>query len=131
MEKIQKLFTNKFKMNSKIFKFESLTVDDCKKKINKNDTKPIYGVYIWAKQDNFYRVGKSHCNPYQRAIEHIIDNTCNSKNMDISIKKLSEENDARIIVISTEGKTENLPWVIALEAFLEINLKPLIASRVG
>ena len=80
------------------------------------------GVYIFYKDGEVLKVGKSLSNARKRALQHFRDNT--GKIM----KDLDGDPELHLLLFTVD-KRENEHWVIALEDFFEWKLDPKIRSE--
>ena len=80
------------------------------------------GVYIFYKDGEVLKVGKSLSNARRRALEDFRDNTG-------KIMKNLDGDSGLHLLLFTVDKRENEHWVIALEDFFEWKLKPKIRSE--
>lgn len=86
------------------------------------------GVYVFLDENGgCLKVGKSHLNASKRALEHCRDNTC-SKDGAIRMADLRDSDKAYLLVFALQ-KHDSLHWVLALEHYLEKNLRPEILSQ--
>lgn len=87
------------------------------------------GIYVfWHPDYGVIKVGKSQSNSKKRALEHIRDNTSNSK---IEMASLKDDSKTKLLLLNIADK-DNLHWILSLEAFMEWNAKPIInAGRMG
>jgi len=87
------------------------------------------GIYVyWHPRHGVIKVGKSQSNSKKRALEHIRDNTHNSK---ISMSSLPDEEETVLLLFNIKDKSD-LHWLLSLEAFMEWNTSPVIkAGRIG
>lgn len=86
------------------------------------------GVYVFFGNKNTYRVGVSIINSRARVMEHLVAGT--SKN-GYSIWDINEYSDKSILLFNVK-EIKDRHWLLAMEAFLEETLKPLIKSgRIG
>ncbi|MEH6538082.1 MAG: hypothetical protein V7719_16900 [Psychroserpens sp.] len=86
------------------------------------------GVYIFFGNANIYRVGVSMHNSRGRVMQHLKAET--SKN-GYSIWDIDKYDDKSILLLNVKEKKNN-HWLLAIEAYLEKELKPLIPSgRIG
>ncbi len=92
--------------------------------LHQNNGAAMPGVYVFLKNEQVIRIGRSLSNSRKRALQHLEDNTAGW------MKQL--ENDSETILLLFNIKhSEDLHWVAALEIFLEMKLKPEIPSRLG
>jgi hypothetical protein len=88
------------------------------------------GVYVhWHPKYGAIKVGKSNSNSKKRAREHLRDNTSAHGKLDMT--DLKGDSSAKLILFNVSGM-HDIHWVLAIEAFLELRISPLIAAgRVG
>ena len=94
-------------------KFQILTINIAKARQDKTPGAAAPGVYVFLKDEQIIKVGRSLTNSRKRALEHIVANTGGEMAM------LEGDESAHIILFNTN----DLHWVCALEVFLEIKLK--------
>ena len=92
----------------------------CLKDKPKDDV-PMGGCYVYWKNGQVLKVGKSKKNVLVRATNHLYNNTKNDK---LEMGSLMDDKDTFIFLF----KSPNHHWVMALEYFLEEKLNPLIPS---
>jgi hypothetical protein len=86
------------------------------------------GVYVFIDENGrSLKVGKNHLNASKRALEHCRDNT-SSKDGAIHMADLRDSEKTYMLVFALQ-KPISLHWVLALEHFLEMELKPTIPSQ--
>ncbi len=124
LEKSIGLFNEEFASIKDKFIIHNLAVIEARNSHNENFCKP--GVYVfWKEKRGVIKVGRHLVNSCKRALEHIRDNTGGS------MKLLENDPNARLILFNVKEK-KDLHWVMALEVFFELNLKPEIRSgRLG
>jgi len=86
------------------------------------------GVYFFIGNNSVYRVGVSMVNSRARVMQHL--EACTSKN-GIGIWDIDKFDDKSILLINVKDKKDR-HWLLAIEAYFEQSLKPLIgADRIG
>ncbi|MEN3943332.1 hypothetical protein WJU23_18675 [Prosthecobacter sp. SYSU 5D2] len=86
------------------------------------------GVYFFIGNDSLYRVGVSMNNSRARVMQHLDACTMNSEH---GIWDIDKFDDKAILLINVKNKIDR-HWLLAIEAFFEINFHPKIrAGRIG
>lgn len=87
------------------------------------------GAYLfWHPQYSVVMVGKHQANSKMRALQHIRDNT---KNETVALGTLKNDPELDLYLFNVANDRDK-HWVLALEAFFEWNIKPVIrAHRMG
>lgn len=75
------------------------------------------GVYVFIKDDEVWRVGRSMKNARWRALQHFQDNTAGK------MQKLDGDANATVLLF-TIPEPKNEHWILALEKFFEDKLNP-------
>ena len=116
-EYIKKIVSVEFgKINEK---FQILKINIAKARQDRTSGAAAPGVYIFLKDEQVIKVGRSLTNSRKRALEHIDANTGGEMAL------LEGDESAQIILFNlmNTNDTNDLHWVCALEVFLEIKLK--------
>lgn len=125
-EIIQK-FKSEFGVKADCFDILNWSLDEANSTVDPRSNRP--GIYVyWHPQHDVVLVGKSQSNSKKRALQHISDN---SRNDVVAMSDLIEDGNLRLLLFNiTEEKSKH--WVLALEAFFEWNIEPVIkAWRIG
>ncbi len=86
------------------------------------------GVYVFIGNSSIYRVGVSMNNSRWRVMQHLEAWTAKDGHC---IWDIDKHKDKSILLFNVKRK-EDRHWLLALEAFFEIQFKPLIrAGRIG
>jgi len=86
------------------------------------------GVYLFIGNTNLYRVGVSMNNSRARVMQHLDAHTNNGEH---SIWDINNYEDKAILLINVKNAKDKF-WLLAIEAYFEMNFNPLIrAKRVG
>lgn len=86
------------------------------------------GVYVFIHEEyGCLKVGKNHLNASKRALEHCRDNTSSDDNK-IQMKHLRDSDKTYMLVLVLE-KPDSLHWLLALEYYLEKNLRLQIRAK--
>ena len=85
------------------------------------------GVYIFSRNNQVIRIGKSKTNCIKRSLEHIRDNTRGGEPF-FEMKSLIDDETCTVSYIFTRD-TSAYFWVSSIEYFFEENLSPLIPSK--
>ena len=86
------------------------------------------GVYLFIGNDQVYRVGVSLKNSRHRVMQHLDVGTSKDGNSVMDIDKYPDKS----ILLFNVKNMEDRHWLLALEAYFEEKLNPLIkASRIG
>jgi len=104
-----------------------LSVVEAKSNLDPSSNRP--GIYVyWHPKHHVILVGKSQSNSRKRALQHISDN---SRNDIVAMSELAGDENLRLLLFNVaEDKSKH--WVLALEAFFEWNIEPVIkAWRIG
>lgn len=96
----------------------------------------LNGVYIFHIPDMIWKIGKHQVDAVVRAKQHVIDNTGAKQNSDFSMGLVPIYSEVCSVIIYSPEKKEDIHWIIALEAFLELKArkeKSLIinSARIG
>lgn len=104
------------------------TIESLKLPNEKNNIVWHPGVYIFIGNNQVYRVGVSLSNSRKRVMEHL--DVCTSGN-GFSIWDINKYSDKSILLFNVKNKDDR-HWLLALEAYFEKILSPLIkARRIG
>ena len=122
---ILKLVANEFAVKAKHFAVREFAMNELHG-VEFDKTKDA-GVYVfWHQKHGFVKVGKSQSNASKRAMEHIRDNTT-TKDGAVQMRDLKGDAGCKLIILNIDEHT-NMHWLLALENFLERELKPCIRS---
>jgi len=127
IEEIKRRFISEFGATSNGFDIIDLCVEEAVSTVNPKCNRP--GVYVyWHPEYDVVLVGKSQSNSKKRALQHIKDNSGNNV---VSMNYF--EGDSRLRILLFNISEDNFKhWVLALEAFFEWNIRPVIkAWRIG
>ena len=127
LSKIKATFGSEYSSLLGKFSIHDLTLDVADADTSENVNKP--GVYVyWKEEFGVIKVGKSQTNSRVRALQHIRDNSRNDK---LEMKSLANDSCTHLILFNII-LDKDIHWILGLEHFLEMNLKPLIPQgRVG
>lgn len=123
MNEVYSTFEREFGLIQDKFRFISISVGEARNSTERLLTNP--GVYIYWKELDIVKVGRSFTNSRKRSLEHIRDNT---RNEIIEMQSLESEEKCGIIYINCLDK-EDYHWIAAIEIYLEKRLNPIIKSR--
>ncbi|RYD59059.1 MAG: hypothetical protein EOP56_02185 [Sphingobacteriales bacterium] len=86
------------------------------------------GVYVFIGNNSIYRVGVSMNNSRLRVMQHLEGWTAKGE---YCIWDIDKFDDKAILLFNVKNRQDR-HWLLALEAFFEINFQPLIrAGRIG
>lgn len=86
------------------------------------------GVYFFIGDNSLYRVGVSMNNSRARVMQHL--DACTNDGTH-GIWDIDKSDDKAILLINVKNHSDR-HWLLAIEAFFEINFQPLIrARRIG
>lgn len=108
-------------------KFQMLTINLAVARQDNTPGAAMPGVYLFLKDEQVIKIGRSLTNSRKRALEHIVANTGGEM-------ALLEGDESAQIILFNVISPDNLHWVCALEVFLEIKLKnelKIRAARTG
>ncbi len=117
---IRQKFAAEFSFLNNEFEFHSLSLTDAQNTKDAGLARP--GVYIFWKEGNVIKVGRSFTNAKKRALQHVADNTGGT------MGRLKKDVDVRLLLFLARD-TKTVHWVAALEVFLEHGLLPAIRSK--
>ena len=125
-EIIQK-FRSEFGVVADCFSVLKFTVDEANRTVDPRSNRP--GVYVyWHPKYDVILVGKSQSNSKKRSLQHILDN---SRNDVVSMSDIANDASLRLLLFNV-SEDSSKHWVLALEAFFEWNIDPVIkAWRIG
>jgi hypothetical protein len=120
---ILQIFQAEFKCIEHLFSIHELNL------IEAEDTNDLFvysaGVYVFHKNKQVIKVGRSLENSRKRALEHIRDETQVS---DFNMKVLKRDADATLVLFNLIDKSK-YHWAAALEMYFENTLNPKIKSK--
>lgn len=120
-KKIRYLFNNQFFFLIEKFSIITLPVSDAK------DSSVDYiwhpGVYIFWRNEEVIKVGRSFTNSRKRSLEHLRDGT---KIGDTNMSDLSQEMNLTLINCIN---SDHYHWTAALEIYMEKVLEPTIPTK--
>ncbi len=124
---VKSIFKNEFGDKSDLFSIVQFKITDAIETVDSIANRP--GVYLfWHPRYGVVMVGKHQVNSKKRALEHIRDNT---RNEHIEMGTLKDDPELDLYLFNVADDKDK-HWVLALEAFFEWNLKPVIrAYRIG
>lgn len=124
---VERIFKNEFGDKADCFSIVHLKIDEANETALPTANRP--GVYLfWHPKYEVLMVGKHQANSKKRALEHMRDNT---KNEVVELGKFAGDKDLDLYLFNVKSDKDK-HWVLALEAFFEWNLKPVIkAYRMG
>ena len=127
LSEVRSIFEKEFSTLLKHFNVFELSINEASNSSSNEINSP--GVYIfWHPSYGVIKVGKSQSNSKKRSLEHLRDNTSNSK---IEMGSLRDDPKTKLLLLNAVN-FDSLHWVLSLEAFMEWNTKPLInAARMG
>ena len=127
ISEVKNLFSNEFGNISQRFEVIRLKIGDAMISTDAMANRP--GVYLfWHPKYHVVMVGKHQTNSKKRALDHIRDNT---KNDIVELAALKNDPELDLFLFNVASNNDK-HWVLALEAFLEWNVKPIIkAHRMG
>ena len=120
-DKVIKIFSDEFGALAHKFRVEPFQIIEAREATYE----PGAGVYIFIKDEEVIKVGRSLDNPRKRALEHIRDNST-SKDGSIQMKTFEGDHGVELLLITLLDSEKDLHWTCALEVFLERTLKPKI-----
>lgn len=86
------------------------------------------GVYTFCGNNELFRVGVSMRNSHERVMKHLYEGT---RKDGFCVWDIDDYDDKSILLINVKDKSD-IHWLLALEAFLELNFQPKIrAGRIG
>lgn len=86
------------------------------------------GVYAWIGGGQLVKVGKAHQRIYSRAFSHITA----KKGTGPKVRESLFQDPRPLLLLFIVRNSKQIHWVLALEAFLEINGEPVVKSdRLG
>jgi hypothetical protein len=137
-EKIISAFENEFSSIKE--KFEIMDLLASKRKMDSDTIENIMlpseennivwhpGVYFFLGNDSFYKVGVSLQNSRARVMQHL--DACTARD-GYGIWDINDYDDKSILLINVKDKRDR-HWLLAIEAYFEEHMKPLIrAGRIG
>ena len=127
IDEVIEKFRSEFGMIAECFEVLQLSVAEANSTVDPRINRP--GIYVyWHPEYDVVLVGKSQSNSKKRALQHISDN---SRNDDVAMSDLADDPNLRLLLFNVnEDKSKH--WVLALEAFFEWNIEPVIrAWRIG
>lgn len=121
------LFKNEFGQLANKFNIIHLSIPEAMSNGESDANSP--GVYVfWHNEHGVVKVGKSQDNSKKRSLQHIADNT---RNDFISMETFKYDDNVRLLLLNINS-SDDLHWVLSLEAFMEWNSSPAIKSaRMG
>jgi len=124
IEKVKASFESEFSSVLGKFAVYDITLDQAKNFTGDFIWNP--GVYIfWNASEGVIKVGRHLTNSFNRALEHIRDNTGGK------MQELDGDPDTHLLLFNIKLEKDRY-WVAALEIFFELELKPKISSgRLG
>ena len=124
---VKRIFEHEFGDKANCFSVLRFKIGEANETVQPIANRP--GVYLfWHPKYGVLMVGKHQANSKKRALDHIRDNT---KNEVVELGSLKDDLDLDIYLFNVQ-EDKDKHWVLALEAFFEWNLKPVIkAHRMG
>jgi hypothetical protein len=86
------------------------------------------GVYVFLNEGCCIKVGKSQSNASKRALQHCGTDNTSSTDKKLQMSKLLNS-DKTLLLVFAMNQPGCIHWVLALENFLERELKPSIPSK--
>ena len=127
IDEVIEKFQLEFGVIADCFEVLQLSVAEANSTVDPRSNRP--GIYVyWHPEYEVVLVGKSQSNSKKRALQHISDN---SRNDVVALSDLADDPNLRLLLFNVnEDKSKH--WVLALEAFFEWNIEPVIkAWRIG
>lgn len=123
IKNIHQIFQAEFKNIEHLFSIHELNL------IEAEESKELFvysaGVYVFHKDKQVIKVGRSLENSRKRALEHIRDGT---QVPDFNMTTLKRDINATLILFNLIDKTKS-HWAAALEMYFENTLNPIIKSK--
>ncbi len=96
----------------------------------------LNGVYIFHIPDVIWKIGKHQVDAVVRAKQHVIDNTGTKQHSDFSMGLVPNYKDECKLIIYSPEKRDDIHWILALEAFLELKARKekcliIRSARIG
>lgn len=127
IQEVKEVYSTEFGSIARKFEVIHLKINSAMNAENQMANRP--GVYLfWHPKHEVVVVGKHQTNSKKRALEHVRDNT---RNEHVQMGDLKDDPELDLFLFNViENRDKH--WVLALEAFFEWNINPIIkAHRMG
>ena len=127
IESAVKAARNEFGDKADLFKAIVLRMND----LNGSDYEDCKfpGVYVLVHEDKGYiKVGKSQSNASKRALEHFSKSITVKEYVELGMSGLRQSERMYMLIFALQNQ-EKMHWVLALEHYLERELKPSLQSK--